>query len=207
MATSEIFVDFAFSFLPESLCAYSAKHRLAGQVAIVSERRHDLEAQFDRILSEHGAAISRLAFGYETVASVREELVQDIALAIWQALAHFRGDCSERTFVYRIAHNRGLSHVWKRRPQHQALEEIEESDQPIDPRPHPEEQVAQTDQRIRLMSAIQSLPVAHRQMIALMLEGLSHAQMAEVLGITDNNVAVRLNRARNMLKDALGERA
>ena len=207
MATSEIFVDFAFSFLPESLCAYSAKHRLAGQVAIVSERRHDLEAQFDRILSEHGAAISRLAFGYETVASVREELVQDIALAIWQALAHFRGDCSERTFVYRIAHNRGLSHVWKRRPQHQALEEIEESDQPIDPRPHPEEQVAQTDQRIRLMSAIQSLPAAHRQMIALMLEGLSHAQMAEVLGITDNNVAVRLNRARNMLKDALGERA
>ena len=207
MATSEIFVDFAFSFLPESLCAYSAKHRLAGQVAIVSERRHDLEAQFDRILSEHGAAISRLAFGYETVASVREELVQDIALAIWQALAHFRGDCSERTFVYRIAHNRGLSHVWKRRPQHQALEEIEESDQPIDPRPHPEEQVAQTDQRMRLMSAIQSLPVAHRQMIALMLEGLSHAQMAEVLGITDNNVAVRLNRARNMLKDALGERA
>jgi len=173
----------------------------------VSERRHDLEARFDRILGEHGAAISRLAFGYETVASVREELVQDIALAIWQALAHFRGECSERTFVYRIAHNRGLSHVWKRRPAHQPLDEIEESEQPVDPRPHPDEQVAQIDQRERLMSAIQSLPVAHRQMIVLMLEGLSHAQMAEVLGITENNVGVRLNRARNMLKDALGERA
>jgi RNA polymerase sigma factor (sigma-70 family) len=186
--------------------AYSDKERFAGQVTIVSERRHDLEAQFDRILIEHGAAISRLAFGYETAASVREELVQDIALAIWQALAHFRGECSERTFVYRIAHNRGLSHVWKRRPPHQPLEEIEESDQPIDPRPHPEEQAARTDQRMRLMSAIRSLPVAHRQMIVLMLEGLSHAQMAEVLGISENNVAVRLNRARNLLKDALGER-
>jgi len=186
--------------------ALSAKYKFAGKVAIVSERRHDLEAQFDRILSEYGAAISRLAFGYETVASVREELVQDIALAIWQALAHFPGECSERTFVYRIAHNRGLSHVWKRRPPHQPLDEIEESDQPIDPRPHPEEQVAQTDQRVRLMSAIQSLPVVHRQMIVLMLGGLSHVQMAEVLGITENNVAVRLNRARNMLKDALGEK-
>ena len=173
----------------------------------MSERRHELEAQFDRILSEHGAAISRLAFGYETVASVREELVQDIALAIWQALAHFRGECSERTFVYRIAHNRGLSHVWKRRPAHQPLDDIEESEQPIDPRPHPDEQVAQIDQRERLMSAIQSLPVAHRQLILLMLEGLSQAQMAEVLGITENNVGVRLNRARNMLKDALGARA
>ncbi|MFZ3262504.1 MAG: RNA polymerase sigma factor [Terriglobales bacterium] len=165
-----------------------------------------MEKQFARILSEYGAAISRLAFSYEAVASIREELVQEIALAIWQALAHFRGECSERTFVYRIAHNRGLSHVWKRRPAHQPLEEIEESDQPVDPRPHPEEQASQTDQRVRLMSAIQSLSVTHRQMIILMLEGLSHAEMAEVMGITENNVAVRLNRARKTLKDALGER-
>jgi RNA polymerase sigma factor (sigma-70 family) len=186
--------------------AYSVTDRFAGLVTIVSEHRHALEKQFARILSEYGAAISRLAFSYEAVASVREELVQEIALAIWQALAHFRGDCSERTFVYRIAHNRGLSHVWKRRPPHQPLDEIEESDQPIDPRLHPEEQVAQADRRTRLTSAIQSLPVTHRQMIVLILEGLSHAQMAEVLGITENNVAVRLNRARNMLKGALGER-
>ncbi len=172
----------------------------------MSEHRQALEKQFARILSEYGAAISRLAFSYEAVASVREELVQEIGLAIWQALAHFRGDCSERTFVYRIAHNRGLSHVWKRRPVHEPLEEIGESDQPVDPRPHPEEQASQTDQRARLMSAIQSLPVTHRQMIVLMLEGLSHAEMAEVMGITENNVAVRLNRARKTLKDALGER-
>ena len=175
-------------------------------VAIVSEHRGALEKQFDRILSEYGPAISRLAFSYEAVAGVREELVQEIALAIWQALPHFRGECSERTFIYRIAHNRGLSHVWKRRPPHQPLEDLGESDQPVDPRPHPEEQAALTDQRARLIAAIQSLPVAHRQMIALMLEGLSHAEMAEVTGITENNVAVRLNRARKMLKDVLGER-
>lgn len=150
--------------------AYSLTDRFAGLVTIMSEHRQALEKQFARILSEYGAAISRLAFSYEAVASVREELVQEIGLAIWQALAHFRGDCSERTFVYRIAHNRGLSHVWKRRPVHEPLEEIGESDQPVDPRPHPEEQASQTDQRARLMSAIQSLPVTHRQMIVLMLE-------------------------------------
>jgi RNA polymerase sigma factor (sigma-70 family) len=172
----------------------------------VSERRDALEKQFDRILSEYGAAISRLAFSYEAVAGVREELVQEIALAIWRALAHFRGECSERTFVYRIAHNRGLSHVWKRRPPHLPIEDLGESDQPVDPQPHPEAQAARTDERMRLISAIQSLPVAHRQMIVLMLEGLSHAEMAEVMGITENNVAVRLNRARKTLKDVLGER-
>jgi RNA polymerase sigma-70 factor (ECF subfamily) len=172
----------------------------------VSEQRHTLEKQFDRILSEHGAAISRLAFSYEAVAGIREELVQEIALAIWQALPHFRGECSERTFVYRIAHNRGLSHVWHRRPPHQPLQELEESSQPVDPGPLPEEQAARTSRRERLISTIQTLPVPHRQMIVLMLEGLSHAEMAEVTGITENNVAVRLNRARKALKEALGER-
>jgi RNA polymerase sigma-70 factor (ECF subfamily) len=172
----------------------------------VSESRRALEEQFDRILGDYGAAISRLAYSYEAVAGIREELVQEIALAIWQALARFRGECSERTFVFRIAHNRGLSHVLRRRPPHQPLEELEESDQPVDPRPHPEEQAARTDQRVRLMSAIQSLPVTHRQLIVLMLEGLSHAEIAEVMGVTENNVAVRLTRARKALKDALGVR-
>ena len=172
----------------------------------MSERRHALEQQFDRILSEHGGALSRLAYGYEAVASIRQELVQEIALAIWQALAHFRGECSERTFVFRIAHNRGLTHVWRQRPAHQPLEDLEEADQPVDPRPHPDEQVAQRDQRSRLMEAIQSLPMGQRQMIVLMLEGLSHAEIAEVVGITENNVAVRLNRARKALKDAMGVR-
>jgi RNA polymerase sigma-70 factor (ECF subfamily) len=54
------------------------------------------------------------------------------------------------------------------------------------------------------MSAIQSLPVTHRQMIVLMLEGLTHAEIADVTGITENNVAVRLTRARKALKDAMG---
>jgi RNA polymerase sigma-70 factor (ECF subfamily) len=187
--------------------AYSSAPLLpAGQATVVSESRRALEEQFDRILREHGPAISRLAVGYEAVANTREELVQDIALAIWQALPHFRGECSERTFVFRIAHNRGLSHAWKRRPVHQPLDEIAESDQPVDPRPHPDDQAAQAHQRARLMSAIQSLPVAHRQMIVLMLEDFSYAEMAEVLGITENNVAVRLNRARKALKEALGAR-
>ena len=170
----------------------------------MSEDRRALEQRFDRILNEYGGAISRLAYSYETVASVREELVQEIGLAIWQALPGFRGECSERTFVFRIAHNRGMTHVWRRRPAHQTLDDLDEADQPVDPRPHPDEHAARTDQRARLMAAIQTLPLTHRQMIILMLEGLSHAEIAEVVGITENNVAVRLNRGRKALKDAMG---
>jgi RNA polymerase sigma factor (sigma-70 family) len=170
----------------------------------VRETQRGLEQQFERILGEHGAAISRLAFSYETVAAIREELVQEIALAIWQALPHFRGECTERTFVFRIAHNRGLRHVARRGPPQQSLDDLEEAEEPVDLRPRPDEQLARMNQRERLLSGVQALPIAHKQMIVLMLEGLSHAEIGEVLGITDNNVAVRLTRARKALKEAMG---
>jgi RNA polymerase sigma factor (sigma-70 family) len=161
------------------------------------------EQQFERIMSEYGHALSRLCFGYERIASAREELMQEIALAIWQALPHFRGECSERTFVYRIAHNCAITHVCRRRPAHESLDELPAFTEPADPRPHPEDQLAKAHQRDRLRSAIQRLPLVYRQVVMLMLEELPQAEMAEILGITENNVAVRLNRARKTLKAEL----
>ena len=169
--------------------------------------RETSEDRFGRVMREYGPAMSRLAFGYERVASIREELVQEIALAIWQALPHFRGDSSERTFIYRIAHNRGLTHACRRRPEHQPLDDPDQPLEAVDPRPQPEEQAVKTHQRNRLRSAIQRLPLAYRQVVMLLLEELSHAEIAEVLGITESNVAVRMNRARKSLKEALEGRS
>jgi len=161
--------------------------------------------RFARVMQQYGPALSRLAFGYERLPSVREDLSQEIALAVWQALPHFRGECSERTFVYRIAHNRGLTHACRRQPAHAALDELAHPLEPIDPRPHPEEQALNTHHRARLRSAIQRLPLSYRQVVMLMLEDLSHAEVAEILGISESNVAVRLNRARKALKQAWGD--
>jgi RNA polymerase sigma factor (sigma-70 family) len=190
--------------------ARSARHAAAMRfgawsdgATVTSESR---EQRFDRVLREHAPALSRLAFGYERVEGAREELVQEIALAIWQALPGFRGDCSERTFVYRIAHNQGLTHVFRRHPASSALDELPPQLEPVDPRPQPEQQLEVSSQRQRLRSAIQRLPLVYRQVVMLTLEELSHAEIAEVLGISENNVGVRLNRARKALKQTLEER-
>jgi RNA polymerase sigma-70 factor (ECF subfamily) len=70
-----------------------------------------------RLLQEHDRALRRLAASYERDPSKQQDLIQDIWLGVWQALPRFRGECSERTFVFRIAHNRAVSHVdhWQRR--------------------------------------------------------------------------------------------
>src|SRR5215510_119455 len=137
-----------------------------------------LEQNFERILREYGPALSRLAATYEPVAGQREDLLQEILLALWRALPRFRGECSERTFIYRIAHNQGLTHAWKRRPAPASLEEMATASEPSDPRPHPEEHAARQHRKWRLMEALQSLPVVYRQILMLLLEDLSHAEMA-----------------------------
>jgi RNA polymerase sigma factor (sigma-70 family) len=70
-----------------------------------------IERRFDQLLARDGPALMRLAAAYTRTASDRDDLFQEIALAIWQALPGFRGESSERTFLFRIAHNRSVAYL------------------------------------------------------------------------------------------------
>jgi RNA polymerase sigma-70 factor, ECF subfamily len=122
---------------------------------------------------------------------------------IWRALPRFRGECSERTFVFRIAHNRGISYVARRRT---PVAGVDEKMELPDQRPNPEQALAADEESDRLARAVHCLPIAHRQVVTLALEGLSYAEIADVLGISDSNVGARLTRARHMLRELLKDR-
>lgn len=160
------------------------------------------DRDFDHVLAEFGPALRRLAGSYETDPGRRDDLAQEIAIALWRSLPRFRGDCSLRTFVYRVAHNRALAHVWRRG--RVATADVTEAEQVIDPAESVESKVARGQRRDRLDAAIRALPIVHRQVLTLALEDLSHAEIAGVLGIRENAVAVRLTRARQALREALG---
>lgn len=166
----------------------------SGDVAV-----EPLDTRLKRLLVEHGPGIGRVVSGYVRNAAEHQDLMQELALALWRALPGFRGECSERTFVFRIVHNLGVNHITRRKP-------TEPPTEVPDPSPSPEGRAHQTQQRLRLMGAVKSLPLPQRQVIMLALEDCSHAEIAEVLGITVNNVGVRLNRAREALRQLLGEK-
>jgi RNA polymerase sigma factor (sigma-70 family) len=159
----------------------------------------ELEERFHQLLSVNGAALSRLAASYTNSKSDRDDLFQDIALAIWLALPRFRGESSERTFIFRIAHNRAITFLSQRRTLTMPDDEIELPD----PRPNPEKELAKEQQETRLFEAIHNLPIDYRQVITLILEGMSYTEIAEIFGIGESNVGVRLNRARQMLRRLL----
>jgi len=158
----------------------------------------ELERTFDRLLAENGPALTRLAASYTNTPADRDDLVQEIALSIWRGLPQFRGECSERTFIFRIAHNRAVTHVTRRRPQ-TAAEEIDIPDSA----PNPEAGFAREQQSERLRRAVHALPLLYRQVVTLMLEGLDYGEIAQVLGLSESNVGARLSRARQMLRESM----
>jgi RNA polymerase sigma factor (sigma-70 family) len=105
--------------------------------------------------------------------------------------------------LFRIAHNRGIAHLSRRRlPRVDAEEEVE----PRDPRPDPEAGFSREQQGRLLMAAVQRLPVIYRQVITLTLEGMGYGEIGEILGIGESNVGVRLSRARHLLQRYLEDR-
>ncbi|MGO8795172.1 MAG: RNA polymerase sigma factor [Candidatus Sulfotelmatobacter sp.] len=164
--------------------------------------RARLEQSFESIIAANGPALSRLAASYTNTLSDRDDLLQEIAFAIWQALPRFREECSERTFAFRVAHNRAITHLSRSKAQpHESIEE--EAIEVADPGPGPESNLAQRQTADRLRHAVHRLPVAYRQVILLTLEGLGYREISDVLGISESNVGVRLNRARQLLQDLL----
>jgi RNA polymerase sigma-70 factor (ECF subfamily) len=157
------------------------------------------DAFFHRIISQYARALGRVAAVYASGEQEQEDLLQEIYLALWRALPTFRGEASELTFVLSVAHNRGIS--FASRAQRKRFAEL----RPDVPDPGSSiDAAAERDERSTLLyAAIRRLAPAQRQAIMLQLEGLSGKEIAAVQGTTENNVNVRLNRARNALRQML----
>lgn len=164
---------------------------------------------FDRIVKDFGAPLWRLTAVYAHGLADREDLYQEILVALWGALPRFRGEASLRTFVYRIGHNRGLT--FRARSKRRMRREDPIPDAVADPAPLPDRTLERKEARERLTRAIAALSPTLAQPLLLHSEGLGYDEIASVLGITENNVGVRLNRARKelsrLLTHALEKRA
>lgn len=152
-------------------------------------------------LFAHAALIDRILTGFERDADRRQDLRQDVALALWQAAPGWRGDCSARTFVARITHNVCVSHIRSasRRPPAAALDEtLPSAEEP------PDAAAQRADLGRRLEAAVAALPEGLRTVTLLQLEGFSAEEIGATLGLQPGAVFTRLTRARAALRTAMG---
>lgn len=165
----------------------------------------ELQAKFESLVREHGPGIRRLAHVYIDDPAHCEDLFQEIALAIWTALPRFRGESTERTWVYRIAHNVASTERFKVRKRSANERRNHESEPEARDPNTPESGLRQRERRRQFVDALRQLPTIDFQIVSLHLEGLSYAEIGEVIGLTQTNVGARLTRARQALSTAVSE--
>ncbi len=159
------------------------------------------EERFVAAVAEFGAALERLARGYEADPDQRRDLVQEIHLALWRSFERFDSRCSVRTWTYRVAHNVATSHALKRKRLRlnrlASLEEI--ADAAGADADDPETATSERQVMARLMTLIEALNPPDRQVMLLYLEDLDAAAIGEVTGLSPGAVAVKIHRLKSIL--------
>ena len=161
------------------------------------------EAIFKRWLTQHTGLVFKVARTFAPSDADRADLVQEIFLQLWRSLPRFEGKAKESTWIYRVALNTALA--WhrgenKRRTAQTPLLAIEELAEPDDPVAREREELV-----ANLYAAVRRLPKVDAALVLLYLDDLSYREMAEVLGISETNVGVKLNRARKTLTELMKE--
>lgn len=159
----------------------------------------DHESLFMTWLDGHGSSVMKVARAYTLSSEERQDLAQEILLQAWRSAPRFEGKSSPATWFYRVALNTGMNWHRKdqpRRSQQQPLLAVQTvptggSDGT--------EQAQHRDTVERLYEAINQLPQADAALVLLYLEELSYREIAEVLGISESNVGVKLHRAKKAL--------
>lgn len=127
----------------------------------------------------------------------QDDLHQELLLAVWKAIPFFREQSSASTFIYRVAHNHALTWIRKRRPAAVSIE-----DAAVPPHASPMDAGSRVEE---LYEHIRSLAPVDRTLILLYLDERSYREIAAVLGLTESNVGVRINRVKKQLAGRMQE--
>jgi RNA polymerase sigma-70 factor (ECF subfamily) len=137
--------------------------------------------------------------------SLREEVIQDTFLAVWNGAGRFRGESSIRSWVFGIARRRAIDAL--RRTKTPLMVDIDERDR-VDQAPGPEETVIANYEAAEIRSAIERIAAIHQEVLMLIFtQGLSYAETAAILSVPVGTVKSRLSNARWSLRNELGARA
>lgn len=152
------------------------------------------EAEFLQLIDQHQGIIHKICRLYRDSKEDREDLFQEIVFQLWKSVHTFRGDAKFSSWMYRVALSTAIAGYRKKKPDIRYLPSL--PDEP-DEQPHAE------DQREQLFQALKQLNDADKALITLYLEDLSYQEIAEIVGITESNVGVRLNRIKNKIQQLL----
>ena len=181
------------------------------EVELITAARAGRQDAFAEIVERYSGTVYNLALRLMNDQQEAEEVLQETFISAFRALNRFEGRSKLSTWLYRIAYNAALMRLRKRRVPDVSLDEPRETEdgellprQLVDWTAVPEDLLLSKEFRGMLSGALAALPESLRSVFVLRdMEGLSTAETAEALGLTETNAKVRLHRARLALRERL----
>lgn len=162
------------------------------------------EIRFRQIVEENSVRISRICNYYSKNSEDSKDLYQEILINVWKSLDKFRGESSVNTWIYRIAVNTSLTFAGKSyRNLNLSIEQMPQGigvlldDDELEKKQKTELHLEELETQLNLLSIID------KALITMMLEGLSMREIADVIGLTEPNVKVKIHRIKENLKQQL----
>ena len=150
--------------------------------------------ELEELMKSHFGIISKVAFTYSNSQLECEDLKQEISYQICKAYSGFKHKSKVTTWMYQIAINTCMNHIRKRKPEVEQFSS--QHDRPNEePESHPKAHL--------LKNAINGLKETDKSLVILYLEELPYKQIAEITGLSENLIAVKMLRIKNKLKEVL----
>lgn len=183
----------------------TAMAKMIAEQALVERFRRGDDSAFDGIVQRHAADVAALANRLLGWPQDVDDVVQDVFLAAFKGLRRFRGDCGLRTWLFTITVN-----MCRRRQRRRVfrIHTVAIDEDAPDLRIEEDAERAAMGSEIfsQVERAVRALPPKYREVVVLhYLQGLETSEMCDLLGITVNAIQVRLSRARQQLRESLGE--
>jgi RNA polymerase sigma-70 factor (ECF subfamily) len=169
------------------------------------DTRAMLDSERDRIfgdwLAGHKEILFKVVRAYAFEHTDRQDLFQEVAIQIWRSVDAYRGDSSVPTWMYRIALNAAISWIRKQDRHQRGKQPLEVVVDGL-----LTESSAEADPRVEwLYRQIAQLKDVDRSVALLMLDGLAYKDIAAIAGISESNVAVKINRIKAALTAQLAK--
>lgn len=155
-----------------------------------------MKEEFLEKVYQHQPIIHKVCRLYRDIKEDRDDLFQEIIYQLWKSYPAFKGNAKFSSWMYRISLNTAM--VTFRKPKLNTMNVESFPEQPV----LPETEAEDSDEE-RLFTAIRKLDASERAIVSLYLEDMSYAEIAGIIGISENYVGVRLNRIKHKLKHLL----
>ncbi|QHS61297.1 RNA polymerase sigma factor [Chitinophaga agri] len=150
---------------------------------------------FLSVIEQHKGIIYKIANSYCHHAEDRKDLIQEIIFQLWRSFDRYNDQYRYSTWLYRIALNVAISFYRKDSKRTAGAHELTADILVVT------EETADTEQLQLLQRFISELPELDRAIMLLYLEEKSYKEMAEILGLTETNIATKINRIKGKLKN------